>query len=72
MISLVLIGLSLVIFSHFLTREDERSFIRDSGSGIIVFGVTRWLTQQGKKRFNPETRQPLRNSTLRFKLPPEN
>lgn len=69
MSSLVILGVLLIIGSHFLKNEEEKSFIRDSGSGIIAFSISRWLSQQGKRRIVPETNKPVRNPTIKFKLP---
>jgi len=69
MLSLVTLGFMFIIGSHFLKNEGEKGFARDSGTGIVVWSISRWLTQQGKKRIDPNTLKPLRHPTMKFKLP---
>jgi len=66
----VLLGLAAILVSHFAHDADERAWLRDAGSAVIAFAVTRWLAHQGKRRHDPMGRL-LRNPTMEFKLPPD-
>lgn len=68
MCSQVLIGLALIVGSHWSRELEERAWLRDAGAAIIAFAVTRWMAQQGRRRQRPDG-QPVRHPTLRFKLP---
>lgn len=70
MFACVVIGCALILGSHFLSREDERTWARDTGAAIITVSVARWLSQQGKRRTD-SLGHPLRVATMRFKLPEE-
>lgn len=64
----VLLGLLLILSSHFASST-EAAWLRDTGTAICTFSISRWLAQQGRRRQTPEG-APLRNPTLRFRLPP--
>jgi len=68
MCSQVVIGLVLIVGSHWSRELEERTWLRDAGAAIIAFAVTRWLAQQGRRRERPDG-MPVRNPTLRFKIP---
>ena len=64
----VIFGVFLILGSHFAVNG-EQVWLRDTGSAIVTISFTRWLAQQGKRRSRPDGR-PVRNPTIRFKLPP--
>lgn len=70
LLAVVVFGLALTLASHFFKREDERTWARDAGHAIVGFAVTRWLTQQGRRRTDERGLQ-LRKNTMRFKPPQE-
>ena len=66
----VLFGVILVLGSHLLEREDERTWLRDIGVGIVTVASASWLSQQGRRRVDDKGRQ-LRTATMRFQPPSE-
>lgn len=68
LIATVVFGIVLLLASHFLTRPDERTWLRDAGASVITFAAARWLSQQGRRRIDSQG-HPLRTQTMRFKLP---
>jgi hypothetical protein len=60
----VVFGMALVVSSHFLSA-DIGKVARDTGSAVVVYAATRWITRQHGERKSP------RNPTMRFKPPPE-
>ena len=65
----VAFGVLLIVGSHFFSLPEERGWMRDTGTAVVAMSVARWMAQQGKRRSRPDGK-PVRNPTIRFKLPP--
>lgn len=63
--TVVVLGLFILLGSHWLDREAEARWARELGTAAIVFAYTRWVTQQGKRRTDGSGSQ-VRPITIQF------
>lgn len=65
-LSLTIIGVTLILASHFISTPDEREWLRDAGSGIIAYAFAKWLSEQGKRRLKDDGSK-VRKDTIEIK-----